>query len=201
MRTIGLTGGIGSGKSTVAGLFLELGVPVIDTDQLARAAVLPGTLALQKISEHFGPTVLLANGMLNRQKLRAIIFQDEKDRLWLEGLLHPIIRQLMAEQMAKIDAPYCIVQIPLLVGRTPNPAIQEILLVDTEPTFQYQRVQARDQLDQAEIQLIIDTQPSRTTLLAAADEVIVNNGSLADLKKQVLALHQKYLNLPCYNAL
>lgn len=194
MRVIGLTGGIGSGKSTVAEYFSALGVPVIDSDQLARAAVLPGTAALQKIVKQFGPDILLKNGMLDREKLRQEIFKQKDSRLWLENLLHPIIRQLMAAELNKYTtAPYCIVQIPLLVGRDPNPLIHQILLVDTDQTYQLQRVQKRDQLDASTIQSIIDVQPSRAALLAAADEVITNNGSLENLQKQVFVLHQRYL--------
>lgn len=195
MHVIGLTGGIGAGKSTVAASFSALGVPVIDSDQLAREAVLPGTSALQQIVDQFGPGILLKNGLLNREKLRQEIFKQKSSRLWVENLLHPIIRQLMATELNKLSAPYCMVQIPLLAGRHPNPLIQRVLLVDAEQTNQLQRVQQRDQLDQETIQSIIDVQPDRQALLAAADDIIKNNGSLQDLQKQVLALHQHYLKL------
>ena len=192
MLVIGLTGGIGSGKSTVAEIFSQLGVPVIDSDQLARDAVLPGTVALKNIAEHFGQTILLSNGELDRQQLREKIFASLKERQWLENLLHPIIRQLMAKQLATLDAKYCLVQIPLLVNREPNPLIHRILVVDVDPTLQQQRVQERDQLDANTIQEIINSQAKREDLLEAADDCISNNGSLEDLKQQVFALHQRY---------
>ena len=130
---------------------------------------------------------------MGRGKLRKEIFRNAQDRLWLEGLLHPIIRELMAEQLKKLKAPYCIVQIPLLVDRAPNSLIQRILLVDTDKAIQLQRTKQRDQLDALTIQSIIDAQPTRAALLDAADDVIINSGSLKDLKKQVLALHEQYL--------
>lgn len=193
MHVIGLTGGIGSGKSTVAEFFSKLDVPVIDSDQLAREAVLPGTSALKQIASHFGLNILLSDGTLDRAQLRQEMIQHEQSRIWLENLLHPIIRQLMAQKISTLTAPYCIVQIPLLVDRAPNPFIHRILLVDAKQTEQLQRVQKRDQLTLPTIQSIIDFQPSRAALLAKADDVIVNNGSLDDVQKQVLALHQQYL--------
>jgi len=191
---IGLTGGVGSGKSTVAAFFARLNVPVIDSDQLSREAVLPGTVALENIVAYFGSGILLSDGTLDRTQLRQTIIQHQPSRIWLENLLHPIIRQLMAEKITTVTAPYCIVQIPLLVDRAPNPLIQKILLVDTEPAEQLRRVQNRDQLDCASIQAMMNLQPSRAALLAAADDVIVNNSSLEDLEKQVFHLHDQYLS-------
>jgi dephospho-CoA kinase len=195
MLVVGLTGGIGSGKSTVADFFSQLDVPIIDSDQLARDSVLPGTEALKNITEHFGQTILLKNGELDRKQLREKIFASKQERQWLENLLHPIIRQLMAKRLATIEAKYCIVQIPLLVNQEANPLIQRILLVDSDQILQQQRVQKRDQLEPKMIQAIIASQANREELLDAADDRISNNGSLDDLKQQVLTLHQKYAAL------
>ena len=132
---------------------------------------------------------------MDRAQLRQEIIQHQQNRIWLENLLHPIIRQLMAQKVSALTGPYCIVQIPLLVGQASNPLIQRILLVDAQQADQLQRVQKRDQLDLTSIQSMIDLQPSRAALLAAADDVIVNDGSLDDLQKQVMMLHQQYLTM------
>lgn len=196
MLVVGLTGGIGSGKTTVAELFQQLAnIPTIDTDQLAREAVLPGSEALAKITEYFGSGILLHDGSLDRKQLRLKIFSDARQRIWLENLLHPIIRNLMAEKLHALNAPYSLVQIPLLVEREPNPLIQRILLVDTSAQIQEQRVQLRDHLDNKTIEAIMATQAQRDALLRAADDVIVNDSSLDDLKEQVLKLNQNYLQL------
>jgi len=196
MLTIGLTGGIGSGKSTVATLFAALGVPIIDTDEIARDVVQPGTAALAKIVDHFGADILLANGQLNRQALAQKIFQDASAKTWLEALLHPIILEQANDAKHKAQFPYCIQVIPLLIETLPNPNIDRILVVDAPPSLQIKRALARDpQRTSAEIQAIMNTQATREARLAAADDVIINDDDLTQLQTAVNNLHQKYLQL------
>lgn len=196
MLTIGLTGGIGSGKSTVATLFAALGVPIIDTDEIARDVVKPGTAALAKIVNHFGSEILLANGLLNRQALAQKIFQDATAKAWLESLLHPIILEQANDAKRKAQFPYCIQVIPLLIETLPNPNIDRILVVDAPPALQVERALARDpQRTSAEILAIINSQATRQARLAAADDVIINDDDLSKLQTAVNSLHQKYIQL------
>lgn len=195
MLVIGLTGGIGSGKSTVANLFAAKHIPIIDTDQLSRDLTQSGQPALNKITEHFGDDILQKDGSLDRKKLRHIIFARESERKWLEKLLHPLIRAEMKKQIQAHQAPYCIVVIPLLTENTPNPIIQRILVVDATETLQIQRVTQRDDLTPEMMTAILQSQSSREKRLAMADDVITNHGDLKDLEKQVDALHEKYLGL------
>jgi dephospho-CoA kinase len=195
MLVIGLTGGIGSGKTAVAKLFAEHGITVIDTDQLSRDVTLPNQPALKEIVNRFGTDILLPNGTLNRPALKKIIFKDDSQRIWLEELLHPLIREEMKRQVDAATSPYCIVVIPLLLETKPNPLIQRILVVDTHVESQIQRTQLRDNSTEEEVKAIINTQVNRTQRLTAAHDVIENNGTLNDLKTQVENLHQFYLGL------
>ena len=195
MLTIGLTGGIGSGKSTVAKFFAELGIEIIDTDLLAREVVAPGTEGLKEIVAHFGKSVLTAEQTLDRKKIRDLIFQDPLQRKWLEELLHPLIRQKVKERVTQAQSAYCIVAIPLLVESKPNPVIQRVLVVDSPEEQQVVRAHARDNLPLTQIAAIMKTQATRQARLAKADDVIINDKDLAHLKQQVLQLHQKYLTL------
>lgn len=192
MLVIGLTGGIGSGKSTVATLFADKGIHVIDTDQLSRDLTQPGQPALQQIVNQFGADILLADGKLDRAKLRAIIFSDEKKRRWLEQLLHPLIRVAMEQQIATSTSPYCILVIPLLFETPPNPLIQRVLVVDAPEYLQIARTKERDNTHEDAVQTILDTQISREKRLKLADDVIYNHGSLLDLTEQVDRLHKFY---------
>jgi len=192
MLVIGLTGGIGSGKSTVANLFAEKSITVIDTDQLARDVTLPGQAALHKIVEKFGEGILLPDKTLNRAQLRKIIFADPHKRRWLEKLLHPLIRTEMQQLIAATKSPYCIVVIPLLLETEPNPLIKRILVVDALEEQQIWRAKMRDNLSEGEIKAIIYTQVTREQRLAAADDIIYNNGTLEELALQVEKLHQLY---------
>src|SRR5579883_1238465 len=144
MLVIGLTGGIGSGKSTVAKLFIERGVTVIDSDKLARDVVLPGQAALKQVAEKFGSAVMKPDGTLDRNALRKIIFEDENSRNWLEQLLHPLIRAEMKKQIKNANPPYCIIMIPLLLETENNPLIDRILVVDSAEADQIKRTQKRD---------------------------------------------------------
>jgi dephospho-CoA kinase len=195
MLVVGLTGGIGSGKSTVADLFASYGVPIIDTDQLAREVVMPGLPAWQAITAHFGKDIVLPSQQLDRAALRKLVFNNPQQRGWLEQLLHPLIREKMQESIQKLAVPYCIVVIPLLAESKPNPAIQRVLVVDTAEHLQISRTLARDNSSQAEIQAIIERQAKRHERLAIADDVIINDHDLAHLQAEVAKLHQIYLQL------
>lgn len=192
MLVIGITGGIGSGKTTVAKLFSERGVTVIDSDQLARDVTQTGQPALQHIIDKFGSDILLANGNLNRSALRKIIFTDNTHRDWLEKLLHPLIRSEMKRQVDASTSPYVIVVIPLLLETEPNPLINRILVIDAPETAQIKRTQTRDNATEEEIKTIIKTQIKRTERLAKADDLIINDGSLIDLNSQVDRLNGFY---------
>jgi dephospho-CoA kinase len=195
MLTVALTGNIASGKSTVAQYFSELGAPIIDTDQLAREAVLPESHALEKIVARFGSDILLAEGTLNRKALREKIFSSREDRLWLEKLLHPIIREKAQQLLVSLNTPYAIYIVPLLAGREPNAFIQRVLLVDLPIELQHSRAFTRDKLTAEMFEKILQAQASRDELLRIADDIIVNDKNFDHLKSQVLALHEKYLAL------
>jgi dephospho-CoA kinase len=192
---IGLTGGIGSGKSTVANLFAKRGVTVIDADQLSRDITTPEHEAYAQIIRQFGDEVVLESKHLDRKKIRKLIFANPENRHWLENLLHPLIREEMRLQTAKAESLYCIVVIPLIFETEPNPLLNRILVVDTTEELQKQRTQSRDTHTLAEVEAIMKTQIARAKRLAGADDIIVNDGKLEDLEPQVDKLHQQYLNL------
>lgn len=194
MLIIGLTGGIGSGKTAVSDLFAKLGVPVIDADVIARQVTEPSTPAFACIQEHFGADIL-QNGVLNRKKLRDIIFADTKERAWLESLLHPLIKNAIKQQLSHLDAPYCIVSIPLLLEVTPYSFIDRILVVDVDETSQIQRVMQRDNMTDEAVRAIMATQIARAKRLARADDVLNNDLELHHLEQQVQELHRRYLEL------
>lgn len=195
MMVIGLTGGIASGKTTVANLFKEHGVCIVDTDIIARQLVEPNTKGLNAIVEHFGQDILTDEQRLNRRKLRQIIFEHPKDKQWLESLLHPLIREEMAQQLAECHSPYAIAVIPLLIETVPNPYINKILVVDTPEPTQLTRLIERDNLTEAQALAIINSQISREKRLEAADYVIENHTGLTTLAQQVQNLHQKICSL------
>jgi len=189
---LGLTGGIGSGKTTVAALFSKRGIPIIDTDQLAREITEPGQPALKEIVDHFGVKILEQDHTLNRSKLRKIIFENPTERQWLEKLLHPLIRAQMQEKIQQYSSPYCIVVIPLLFETTPNPLIKRVLVVDASPLQQVERTIARDQVSREHVEAILKTQLSREEKLKKADDIIYNDGDLKHLETQVEKLHKMY---------
>ena len=195
MLRIGLTGGIGSGKSTVSDLFASLGVPIIDADVVAREVVAPGQSALREICLQFGDHLLDEHGALRRRLLRDIIFKNSADRLQLETILHPRIRQKMQERLTVLahKHPYCILSIPLLLESGWIEMLDRVLVVDIEPSLQLQRTCQRDKLTEKSAQAIIDSQSSRQERLLAADDVIDNNGDPSDLLAQVQRLHHNYL--------
>jgi len=195
LYTIGLTGGIGSGKSAVAHLFRRLGVSVIDADQSARRVVARGMPALQRIAEHFGSDILLADGELDRRQLRQLVFSNPDDRRWLEQLTHPLIRQDIEMQISAATGPYVILESPLLLETSQHQDVQRVLVVDVPESLQIARACRRDDTSEAQIRAIIDSQISRRKRLARADDVIDNSGSLESLSKQVTALHRFYVEL------
>ena len=192
---IGLTGGIGSGKSTVAGIFKQFGIPVIDADVIAHAMVAPGQPAFQEIIEVFGPGSLDASGAIDRNRLRKLVFSDPAQRQRLEAILHPKIRREIISLTRNVQTPYCIVVIPLLLETDQRDLVDRILVVDTELDNQIARVTMRNGLPRHEINAIIAAQAKRDSRLAAADEVINNDGSLDELAIQVRAQHKKYLKI------
>ena len=196
MLRIGLTGGIGSGKSTVANYFAELGAPVIDADQIAHEITKPDQEAFKQIVNHFGDAVLTNGKFLNRSKLRELIFENPNYRQWLEHLLRPIIIAKMKTKLKKIEAPYCILAIPLLAEASQSvDFIDRILVVDAPETLQIQRIKSRDQLSDQQIQFILQSQSRREKRLAIADDVIVNDQTIPVLRKSLFQLHCKYLQI------
>lgn len=194
MLVIGLTGGIGSGKSTVAKLFSERGIPIIDADIVAREVTQPNKPAFKEIALHFGDEIL-HNGSLDRGKLRKIIFENAKQRRWLEELLHPIIRKEMEQEIKSFNTPYCIAVIPLLLEVEFYFFINRILVVDTSPELQIKRIMSRDKTSKSEVETILKTQATREARIAKAHDLIINDGKLEDLAQQVAKLHEKYLEL------
>ena len=199
MLKIGLTGGIGSGKSTVAHYFAALGVPVIDADQIARELVSPGQPALQSIVDAFGEAVRDNAGHLDRARLRAMVFGAEAhpgQRPLLESILHPLIRAEMQRRAQAMTAPYGLLSIPLLVEGGQMDQVERILVVDAPEALQYQRVRQRDNVSlDAEITAILRAQATRQQRLAVADDVIVNDADLEKLHQQVVMLHPFYQKL------
>jgi dephospho-CoA kinase len=195
MHIIGLTGGIGSGKSTVATLFEQLGIDVIDTDIIARELVERDMPAYQEIVDHYGPDITDDNHNINRKKLRTIIFNDAEEKQWLENLLHPLIRETIAEQIKRVTSSYCIVVIPLLVESKPNPLINRVLVVDCAETLQRERVLQRDKLTETALDAIMESQSSRQNRLNIADDIIENNDDINSLKRSIKQLHETYLKL------
>lgn len=196
MFTVGVTGGIGSGKSTVAECFASLGVPVIDTDVIARNLTAPGGAALAQIRAAFGASVLQADGSLDRAALRRRVFADEPARRQLEAILHPRIREAVEQALATLDAPYALVVIPLLVEAGGyRDLLNRVLVVDCPEAMQLARVMARSGLSREEVAAILAAQAGRAERLAVADDVIVNTASPEALCAEVAALHQRYLAL------
>jgi dephospho-CoA kinase len=192
---IGLTGGIASGKSTVAGRFIELGVPVIDADESSRSVVAPGQPGLSQVIKAFGLGVLNAKGELDRQVLRNLIFADEPKRRALEAILHPLIRADMERQAITAIGPYLVLAIPLLVEGGAADRIDRILVVDVDEAVQLQRLMARDSQSHAQARAILAAQANRASRLKAADDVLVNSGTVPELRQAVDRLHQHYLSL------
>jgi dephospho-CoA kinase len=195
MLKIGLTGGIGSGKSTVAKQFAKLKVPIIDADKVARNLLKPNTKTYKKVVSHFGKDFLTKRKTINRKKLRNLIFTSKKERIWLEKLLHPAIRKKMRQLIAKAKTPYCILMAPLLFETKFPLKIDRVLVIDCWKKDQIKRIRIRDRSSTTQIQAIIKTQISRASRLRKADDIIRNTGTLDSLRKKVKKLHHYYLSI------
>lgn len=197
---VALSGGIASGKTTVANLFAKLGVPIIDADLIARQVVAPNTQALTEIVHHFSNEILLPHGELDRSQLREIIFHNEHERLWLNNLLHPLIQQETEKQLAaQIDAPYLLWVIPLLIENNLTHLADRVLVIEVSPEVQLERLILRDHVDPMLAMKMVQAQTSNQKRLACADNIIKNEGNLADLTAQVEALHHYYLNCSAHD--
>ena len=192
---VGLTGGIASGKSTVAGLFSVLGVPLIDTDQIAREVVQPGSSVLAAIVARFGPQVLQADGSLDRRQLRTLVFADDRARADLEALTHPAIAHETQLRSNAATGPYLLIAVPLLAEKQLAHRYDRVLVVDCDRSLQWQRLTLRDRISPQQAEAMLAAQAGREQRLAIADDVIVNNGSLTELIPQVETLHRRYQQL------
>ncbi|MGI3746354.1 MAG: dephospho-CoA kinase [Janthinobacterium lividum] len=192
---LGLTGGIGSGKSAAAQCFVDLGVHLVDADHAARWVVEPGRPALAQIAEHFGPSVLQADGTLNRSAMRELIFKDPQQRVWLESLLHPLIREEIRQYLARAESAYAILVSPLLLETSQHQMVQRVLVIDVPESVQIERTVLRDKTNQEQVRAILKAQASREERLSRADDVIVNDRDPAWLKNEVERLHHFYLTL------
>ncbi len=195
MYTVGLTGGIASGKSTVADLFAQHGVTIIDADIVAREVILPGESAYKTIVAYFGNDIIGNDGTVDRAKLRQIVFTHPEKRIWLEKLLHPLIRDKMIAYSREAISPYCIHVIPLLIETLPHPEINRILMVDVSVETQIKRLRERDHLDEIMINKMLQAQISRVERLDHADDILMNEGHLDALADSVKKLHGKYFQL------
>lgn len=189
---VGLTGGIGSGKSAAADLFAAQGIELVDTDVLAREVVESGSPALAAIAERFGSEILDASGALDRARLRAIIFANPEQKVWLEGLLHPLINALMLSRLSACTGPYCLLVSPLLLETEQANAVDRILVIDVCRETQLARTLQRDGSKRETVEAIIDSQIPRSERLKRADDIISNESDLETLAKAVLAQHQTY---------
>jgi len=190
---LGLTGGIGSGKSAVSAMFEKFGIQVVDADIVAREVVEPGSLGLKKITEHFGGEILTSNGTLDRAKLRAIIFADESQKQWLNSLLHPLIRETMLSQLNQATSHYVILVAPLLFENGLEKYCNHTLLIDVPVDVQITRTTARDNVSVELAKQIIASQMSRADKQQKAADILDNNRPLIEVKADVQKLHKKYL--------
>ncbi|MDY6918893.1 MAG: dephospho-CoA kinase [Pseudomonadota bacterium] len=195
MLVIGVTGGIGSGKTAATDRFQHHGITVVDADLASRLVVEPGRPALASIAEHFGPEVIAADGTLNRRALRQLVFADPVQRRWLEQLTHPLIAQEIVDQIRASRSAYTILASPLLLESSQHQMVDRILVIDVPEELQIARVIARDETDEAGVKAIIAAQMSRQERLARADDVIVNDQDLAHLQQAVDRQHEIYLQL------
>ncbi|MCW0505155.1 dephospho-CoA kinase [Aeromonas piscicola] len=194
MYVVAITGGIGSGKTTIANQFAELGIDVVDADVIAREVVEPGAPALAAIAAHFGPDVITPDGQLDRRGLRERVFSDPDAKAWLNALLHPLIRQEMLRRCAAARSPYCLLVVPLLVENKLTGLANRVLVIDVDEATQIERTCRRDGVSRAQAQAILAAQASRAERLAAADDVLDNkNGAPETIKPRILALHETYM--------
>ncbi len=189
---VGLTGGIGSGKTTVANLFHDLGVQSVDADLVAREVVMPGEPALAAIVEHFGSGILQHDGQLDRAILRAKIFADEAEKHWLNQLLHPLIRQRLLQQLQQCSSSYALLIAPLLLENKLQSYTDRVLVVDVPEELQLSRTMQRDQVPVEQVQNILNSQITRQERLRLADDVLLNTVPLFELQPQIQQLHSSY---------
>ncbi|MFN1583192.1 dephospho-CoA kinase [Vibrio rotiferianus] len=191
---IGLTGGIASGKTTVANLFKQqFKIDIVDADIVAREVVEPGTPGLNAIIEHFGADIVRDDQMLDRAKLRERIFSNPEEKTWLNGLLHPMIREKMIEDLEQVTSDYALLVVPLLVENKLDSLCDRVLVVDVEPQTQISRTVKRDNVSEEQAKAILASQASREQRLALADDVVKNNPNDPELLLQITDLHEKYL--------
>ncbi|EHZ7342268.1 dephospho-CoA kinase [Vibrio vulnificus] len=197
---IGLTGGIASGKTTVANLFQQhFAIDIVDADIVARQVVAPGSAGLAAIVDHFGADILTRESELDRGQLRQRIFAHAEEKQWLNALLHPMIRRKMIEDLAQVSSPYALLVVPLLVENQLQTLCDRVLVVDVEEKTQLQRTMDRDSVDEQQVRAILKAQASRHERLALADDVIKNESKDQDLLQQITDLHQKYLAMSKQN--
>lgn len=189
---VGLTGGIGSGKTAVSDRFQALGIVIVDADIASRVVVEPGKPALQEIQKHFGATIIQADGSLDRAALREKVFKDEQERKWLEQLLHPLINEQIRKELSTSSSPYTILVSPLLIETGQFRFTHRILVVDVPLEKQVERTMVRDNNSEEQVRNIIKAQTSRDERVASADDIILNDGDLDKLDKSVADLHAKY---------
>ena len=190
---VGLTGGIGSGKTAAADYFAELGIDVVDADLASRAVVEPGQPALNYIAEHFGPDILLSDGGLDRAKLRALVFAESAERKWLQNLLHPLISEYLQAQIAASTSPYCLLVNPLLLESGQGHWCDEIVVVDVPEAMQLERTMARDDNSRSQVESIMAAQMARPARLQQASKIITNDKDLTHLHQQIEILHKELL--------
>lgn len=191
---IGLTGGIASGKTTVANLFKQqFKIDIVDADIVAREVVEPGTPGLNAIIEHFGVDIVRDDQMLDRAKLRERIFSNPEEKTWLNGLLHPMIREKMIEDLEQVTSDYALLVVPLLIENKLDSLCDRVLVVDVDPQTQISRTVKRDNVSEDQAKAILASQASREQRLALADDVVKNNPNDPDLLLQITDLHEKYL--------
>lgn len=191
---IGLTGGIGSGKTAVSDTFKSLGIDIVDADVSSRRVVEKGQPALDDIQAHFGDDILDSENNLDRAKLREIIFKNPQERVWLEKLLHPKIAEHIKDQLESSNSPYCLLVSPLLLETEQKSYCSFVLVVDVPEESQIARTAKRDGVSEEQVKNIISAQIDREKRLEQADEIIINDGSMEELKEKVMVLHTKYLS-------
>ena len=193
--TIALTGGIGSGKTSIASIFKSLGVPIIDSDTISKEIILPGKLCFKDIVNEFGEEILTNKGTIDRYKLRDIIFNNDKARIKLENIIHPVVFKNIDTEISLINYPYCLVIIPLLIETKSTERFDRILVIDALESLQFERIVKRDDISPILIKKIIKTQAKRKERLRYANDIIVNNDKIINLNKSINTLHKKYLGL------
>ncbi len=194
--TVGLTGGLASGKSTVLGFFHKLGIETLSADKIVHSLIENSGIAYSTIIDHFGPEILTSEKNIDRIKLRHIIFSSSEEKRWLEQYLHPLVRSSLLKQLEKVTSPYAVIEIPLLAeSETPFEWLDRVLVVDTDEETQQLRAQLRSGLTQQESRNILDQQANRQKRNSIADDVIINQGGLFELEIQVNELHNQYLKL------